>query len=78
VQNVVKLPDPAGISEMIASLAAVAEGVTDAAGVERHLREAGTNKKVVHAVRTALEPLAARVAAEHALTDNAATGLATL
>jgi hypothetical protein len=62
-QNVVKLPDPAGISELIASLVGVAEGAADASNVERDLRDAGTGKKVIRAVRSALEPfVAARTA----------------
>jgi hypothetical protein len=57
-QNAIKLPDPAGISEMIASLVGLAEGAAATTDVERHLKEAGTNKKVLRAVREALTPLA--------------------
>ncbi len=56
-QNVIKLPDPAGISEMIASLVGVAEGVADAVTVEHDLREAGASRKVARAVRGALETI---------------------
>jgi hypothetical protein len=79
VQNVVKLPDPAGISEMIAALVGLAEGVAGAADVERHLKEAGTNKKLVRAIRSALEPVAdARRSVDESLTNPTAVSLAEL
>ena len=58
-QNAIKLPDPAGISEMIASLVGLAEGAAATADVERHLKEAGASRKVLRAVREAITPLAA-------------------
>jgi hypothetical protein len=58
-QNAIKLPDPAAISEMIASLVGVTEGAAATADVERHLKEAGASRKVLRAVREALTPLAA-------------------
>jgi hypothetical protein len=78
-QNVIKLSDPAGISEMIASLVGVAEGAAGAADVERHLKEAGTKKKLVRAIRHALAPVAdARASLDHSLTESAAVSLAEL
>ena len=57
-QTVVKLPDPAGISELIASLVGVAEGAVGNGDVQRHLHEAGASRKVARAVYDALAPVA--------------------
>jgi hypothetical protein len=76
-QTVIKLPDPAGISELIASLVGVAEGAATAADVPQHLKEAGASRKVTRAVMDAVAPLAAS-RASHSLAASPATSLAEL
>jgi hypothetical protein len=56
-QNVIRLEDPAGISELIASTIGLAENVVDLDGVQRDLKEAGRGE-VRDAVARALKPLA--------------------
>jgi hypothetical protein len=57
-QNVLRLEDPAGICETIAATIGVAEGVTDPAGVESDLEEAGSGRGVARAVGRALASFA--------------------
>jgi hypothetical protein len=56
-QNVLRLEDPQGISELIASTIGLAEEAVDLDGVDRDLNEAGRGA-VSHAVSRALTPLA--------------------
>jgi len=53
-QYVVRLPDPNGISELIASLVGVTEGAVDEARLSEDLKNAGTKAKVASAVADAL------------------------
>jgi hypothetical protein len=53
-QNVLRLEDPSGICEMIASTIGVAEGVIDSCQVEDALRENGSETGVAQAVGRAL------------------------
>jgi len=53
-QNVLRLQDPAGVCELIASTIGVAEGKVDLSEVANDLEEAGTSGAVAHAVSTAL------------------------
>ncbi len=79
VQNVIRLSEPAGVSEMIASLIGLAEGAADATAVQRDLQEAGTKKKVAQAVSEALAPIAAaRSSVDRSLIDAKATSLVEL
>jgi hypothetical protein len=57
-QNVLRLEDPAGISELIASTIGVAEGRVDLDDLGDDLREAGSPAPVARAVGRALVPLA--------------------
>lgn len=56
-QQFIKLDDPKGISEMIASIVGVGEGVADASQVEHDLAAVGTDKAVASSVSRALAPL---------------------
>ena len=56
-QNVLRLEDPAGICELIASAIGVAEGVIDPSGVEDDLRQDGTSQGVARAVSESLAML---------------------
>jgi hypothetical protein len=56
-QNVLRLEDPAGISELIAATIGLAENVVNLDGVQRDLKEAGRGE-VRNAVARALNPLA--------------------
>ncbi len=58
-QNVLKLEDPAGICELIASVVGVAEGKVDLDGVTADLKDAGASASVARAVGEALVPVAA-------------------
>lgn len=53
-QNVLRLEDPAGVCELIASTIGVAEGKVDLSDVAEDLEEAGTSDSVAQAVSTAL------------------------
>ncbi len=54
-QNVFKLEDPAGISELIASTIGVAEEAVDPSALAADLGKAGVKKKVIEAVAAALQ-----------------------
>jgi hypothetical protein len=56
-QNVLRLEDPAGICEMIASTIGVAEGVLDPTRVEEDLEEAGSAREIARSVGKALGPV---------------------
>jgi len=56
-QNVIRLEDPAGISEVIAATIGLAENAVDMDGVERDLSDAGRGE-VRTVVARALKPLA--------------------
>jgi hypothetical protein len=82
-QNVLKLADPAGICELIASTIGFAEGALDLDALENDLQEEGSTNSVVKAVAKALEPVAATGAkgkgADVSLPDSGAgPGLTTL
>ncbi len=53
--NVIRLQDPSGISEMIASTIGVAEGAISLQEVSANLREAGASRTVMRAVSHALK-----------------------
>lgn len=53
-QNVLRLEDPAGVCELIASTIGVAEGKVDLSELTDELQEAGTSGTVAQAVSTAL------------------------
>src|SRR5205807_7964809 len=53
-QNVLRLEDPAGICELIASTVGIAEGKVDLENLADDLREAGSTESVAHAVSKAL------------------------
>ena len=55
-QNVLRLEDPAGVCELIASTIGVAEGRVDVADLDGDLQGAGTSASVAQAVRRALAP----------------------
>lgn len=57
-QNVLRLEDPAGICELIASTIGIAEGKADLTTLRAGLQEAGAERSVVRAVTRALAPLA--------------------
>lgn len=57
-QNVLRLEEPAGICELIASVIGVAEGKVDLSGVAEDLADAGATPLVVRAVGDALVPVA--------------------
>jgi len=57
-QNYLKLDDPAGICELIASVVGVAEGKVDLEDVNRDLADAGTDKRVIASVAKSLVPVA--------------------
>jgi hypothetical protein len=57
-QNVLRLEDPAGICELIASTIGIAEGKLDLETVNADLRQAGTATSVAAAVGKALLPVA--------------------
>lgn len=57
-QNYLKLEDPAGICELIASVVGVAEGKVDLEDVSRDLADAGTDKRVAASVTKSLVPVA--------------------
>jgi hypothetical protein len=59
-QNVLKLEDPAGICELIASVIGVCEGKADLSGIESDLRDAGSTPTVVNAVSAAVAPVTGR------------------
>jgi hypothetical protein len=69
-QNVLRLGDPAGISELIASTIGLAEDAVSLNGLSADLRNAGATRKVAKAVSSAL----AHVAPDPALQG---TGLCT-
>jgi len=54
-QNVLRLEDPAGICELIASTIGLAEGKTDLDELEGDLQEAGSTSRVARAVSQALD-----------------------
>jgi hypothetical protein len=54
-QNVLRLEDPAGICELIASTVGIAGGKVDLAHLDGDLEEAGSTRSVARAVREALE-----------------------
>jgi hypothetical protein len=56
-QNVLRLANPAGICELIASTIGLAEGQVDLAGLDDDLRGAGAAASVAEAVGQALEPV---------------------
>jgi hypothetical protein len=56
-QNVLRLEDPAGICEMIASTIGVAEGVLDPTRVEEDLEESGSAREIARSVGKALGPV---------------------
>src|SRR5437763_4249109 len=58
-QNVLRLEDPAGICELIASTVGIAERRLDLANLESDLKEAGSTATVVRAVSHALDRVAA-------------------
>jgi hypothetical protein len=53
-QNVLRLEDPAGICELIASAIGLAEGKVSPEGLDGDLREAGASATIAHAVSRAL------------------------
>lgn len=57
-QNVLRLPDPAGISELIASTIGLSEEAVAYSEVSSDLQAAGTQKQVAQAVATALAHVA--------------------
>src|SRR5262249_3515919 len=59
-QNVLRLEDPAGICELIASTVGIAEGRLDLANVESDLQEAGSTPTVARAVSHALDRVGSR------------------
>ena len=61
-QRVLRLEEPAGICELIASTVGIAEGVVDIADLERDLKEAGSTPTIVQAVGNAVAPVARRAA----------------
>ncbi len=65
-QNVLRLEDPAGICELIASTIGVAEGRVDLQGLEGDLREAGASSTVARAVSNALEVVGSGTARDSA------------
>ncbi|HKB40551.1 MAG TPA: hypothetical protein VKD72_29265 [Gemmataceae bacterium] len=58
-QNVLRLEDPAGICELIASTVGLAEGRLDLDSLESDLKEAGSTPTIVRAVSNALDAVAA-------------------
>jgi hypothetical protein len=54
-QNVIKLEDPAGISELIASSIGLAEDAVSPAGLADDLRKAGVKRDLIEAVSSALD-----------------------
>lgn len=56
-ERVLKLDDPNGVCELIASTIAVLEGTRDADSVVKDLKDAGTSKATVTAVSKALIPI---------------------
>jgi hypothetical protein len=56
-QNVLRLKDPAGICELIASTIGLAEGKVNVEGVDDDLREAGASTTIARAVSQALARL---------------------
>lgn len=82
-QNVLRLDDPKGVSELIATTIGLGEGKTDIDRVHDDLKEAGTELATATAVRDALIPVSAGAAAakgqEIAVTDSGEpSGLANL
>ncbi len=59
-QNVLRLEDPAGICELIASVIGLTEEKVDLEGVESDLAEAGTTATVARAVSASVTPVSAR------------------
>lgn len=59
-QKVLRLEDPAGICELIASTIGIAEGRIDLKNLERDLAAAGSTSTVARAVSRALDPVGAR------------------
>lgn len=55
-QRILRLEDPAGISELIASTIAIHEGKVDIGDLEKDLKTAGATKEIAHAVSKALVP----------------------
>ncbi len=58
-QNVLRLEDPAGICELIASTVGIAEGKVDFENLEGDLKEAGSTPSIVRAVSNALDAVGA-------------------
>jgi hypothetical protein len=58
-QNVLRLEDPAGICELIASTIGIADGHVDLAGLEDDLEEAGASSTIASAVTSALDTVGA-------------------
>lgn len=71
-QNVLRLEDPAGISQLIASTIGLAEEAVSLSDLDADLRDAGTQKSVAKAVSTALAHVPATVGADF---DTVGTGL---
>lgn len=61
-QNVLLLPDPAGVAELVATTIGINEGTADLDAVGDHLRSAGADGRLVDAVSSAVAPLAGSVA----------------
>jgi len=59
-QNVLRLEDPAGICELIASVIGLTEEKVDPDSVESDLEAAGTSQSVARAVRASVVPVASR------------------
>jgi hypothetical protein len=59
-QNVLKLEDPAGICELIASVIGLTEGKVDWMGVTSDLAEAGASESVTQAVGESVKPFVVR------------------
>lgn len=75
-QNVLRLPDPEGISELIATTIGLAEGKTDIDRVHDDLKAAGTGIATANAVRDALIPIGAGKGSDLSVPDSGAgTGL---
>ena len=68
-QNVLRLEDPAGICELIASTIGLAEGKVDLTDLADDLAECGASRQVARAVSRALRPAA---------NESGTTGLTTL
>lgn len=59
-QNVLRLEDPAGICELIASVIGLTEEKVDLESVESDLAEAGASESVTRAVSSSVKPVSIR------------------